>query len=66
LSGAAAAFGLYFAEGRRVGRVEANIGCAAATLVAAPVAAPVRVIPDVARFGAELEAEPFVDRDGLE
>src|SRR6266849_8347094 len=62
LSGGAAAFVEYLAEGRGIGRVEADIGRPAATAVAAPI----RVVPDVVGFGAELETKPFVDRDGLE
>src|SRR5580704_5489600 len=62
LSGAAAAFGQYFAEGRSVGRVEANIGCT----VTAAIGAPIRMVPDIVSFGAELEAKAFVDRDRLE
>jgi hypothetical protein len=62
LPGAAAALREYFAEGRGVGGVETNIGCAAATAVAAPI----RMIPDIVSFGAELEAKAFVDGNGLE
>src|SRR6266849_9736152 len=59
---ALAPLGKYFAEGRGIGGVEADIGRAAATAAAAPI----WVVPDVEGFGAELEAEPFVDRNGLE
>src|SRR5260370_32164579 len=62
LSGGAAAFGEYFAESLGVGRVEADIGCAVATAIGAPI----RMVPDIVGFGAELEAKAFVDGDSLE
>ncbi len=62
LSRGAAAFVEYFAEGRGILRVEADIGRAAAPAVAAPI----RMVPDVVGFGAELEAKAFVDGDSLE
>src|SRR5712671_3477738 len=62
LARAATAFGEYFAESGGVGGVEADIGRAAA----AAVAAPIRMVPDVVRFGAELEAKLFVNWDRLE
>src|ERR1700756_5241985 len=62
LAGAAAAFGEHFAKRGGVGRVQADICSAAATAIAAPI----RMIPDVVRFGTELEAEVLVDGNSLE
>ena len=62
LARAATAFGEYFAEGRGVGGIEADIGRAAA----AAVAAPIRMVPHVVRFSTELEPELFVNWDGFE
>ena len=62
LAGGAAAFGEYFTEGRWILRVEADIGRTAATTVAAPI----RMVPDVVGFGAELEAKALVHGDSLE
>ena len=58
----ATTFGKHFAKGGEIGRIKADIGGAAATAVAAPI----RVVPHVVGFGAELEANAFVDRDGFE
>jgi len=55
LSGRATAFGKDFAKSLRVGRIETDIGRAAA----AAIAAPIRMVPHVVGLGAELEAEPF-------
>ena len=62
LAGAAAALRQDFSEGGGVRRVQADVGGAAATAVAAPV----RMVPHVVSFGAELEAQVLVHRECLE
>ena len=62
LSGGATALREHLAEGCGVRRIQADIGGAAATAVGTPV----RVVPDVVGFGAELETKAFIDGDGLE
>ena len=62
LSGRAAAFGENLAKGLGIGRIETDTGSAAATAIAAPI----RMVPNVVGLGAELEAEPLVEGNGLE
>lgn len=62
LSGRAAAFRENFAKGLGIGRIETDIGSAAA----AAIAAPIRMVPHVVGLGAELEAEPLVDGNSFE
>ena len=59
---ALAAFGEYFAEGRRICGIKTDVGGSAATAAAAPI----RVVPHVKSFRAKLKAETLVYGNGLE
>ena len=59
---ALAAFGKDFSEGRSASRIQSDIGGATATATTAPI----RMVPDVECFGAELEAKPFIHGNSLE